>query len=144
MVQNASGMKTFAIRPIRGVLMGIFLGATTALCARLLHAATNWIFPTFPAAFTKIPLFWSMVAAIAATALLLGAGKVASFAARVYRSWTAGIIIGVIPIWFLVSLLFFLLLACRNRLDIPILFGIGLLPIIAGAFQQYRFLHKPS
>jgi hypothetical protein len=34
MVQNPSGMKTFAIRAIRGVLLGIFLGATTALCAR--------------------------------------------------------------------------------------------------------------
>jgi hypothetical protein len=104
MVQNPSGMKTFAIRAIRGVVLGIFLGATTALCARLLHAATNWIFPTFPAAFTKIQLFWTMVAAIAATALLLGAGKLASLAARVYRSWTAGIITGVIPVWFLVTL----------------------------------------
>jgi predicted KAP-like P-loop ATPase len=85
-----------------------------------------------------------MVASIAATALLLGAGKLASLAARVYRSWTAGIITGVIPIWFLVSLFFFLLLAYRNRLDIPILLGIGLLPIVGGAFQQYRFLHQSS
>ena len=45
MVQNASGMKTFAIRVIRGVLLRIFLGATAALCVRLLQAATNRIFP---------------------------------------------------------------------------------------------------
>lgn len=118
MVQSPSGMKAFAIRAIRGVLLGILLGAATVLCARLLHAATNWILPTFPAAFTKISLFWTMVAAIAAPALLLGAEKLASLAARVYCSWTAGIVTGVIPVWFLVSLSFFLLLACRNRLYI--------------------------
>ncbi len=76
--------------------------------------------------------FWLFIVVVVASFLLLATPKIASFARRLYRSWTAGLITGVVPVWFLIGLFLFL------RIDH---FGgwcglgsvaVGLLPVAAG------------
>jgi predicted KAP-like P-loop ATPase len=137
-------MKSFVIRAIRGVLLGVLLGATAALFLRILDTATGGrtYSPSFPATLMTIPLFWALVLVIAGTALLLTANRLGSLAGRTYRSWTAGVVTGIIPVWFLVTLLFFVGTAQGNKWRLVVLIGAGVLPIIGGVFWHYRVQHS--
>src|SRR6476660_5460219 len=107
-------MKAFTIRAIRGVLLGMLWGTAAALFLRILNAAARirtWVPSTVLSAPRTIPLFWALILVIVGTSLLLLLGRLGSLAGRVYRSWTAGIVTGIIPVWFVTSVFFFLQVA---------------------------------
>ncbi len=139
-------MKDFAIRAVRGVLLGVLLGALTALCVRVVYAMTgarDWLPPKVWGGTGTVPLFWPMAVVISGTALLLASGRLVTVAERSYRSWKAGIITGIIPVWFGVSVFFFLL-PHENKFDALVLIGIGALPIVGSVFWQYGLQHQPT
>lgn len=143
-VESFVYMKSFVIRSIRGVLIGVLLGATTALFLRILYTVTGGrtCSPSFPGTLTTIPLFWALVLVIAGTGLLLVANRLRSLAARTYRSWTAAVVTGIIPVWFLVTLLFFVGAGHGNKWRLVPLIGAGVLPIFGGLFWYYRVHHN--
>jgi hypothetical protein len=72
----------------------------------------------------------ALVVIIAVSLLLLLMSKVVSFLERLYRSWSTGLITGILPVWFILVLFFFLPEA-HYTLRRLVLFPIfGLVPIV--------------
>jgi hypothetical protein len=128
-------MMAFASRTIRGLLCGLLFGTTAALGIRVvagLIGTTARLFvrshiPTLLlVAVARISHFWLFIVAVAVSFLLLAAPKISSFAPRLYRSWIAGLITGVVPVWFLIG--FFLFLRIEH------FGGWGLRVLVTGGF----------
>lgn len=137
----------FATRTFRGLLCGLLLGTAVALGFRVVTGLVGTtaraflrahIPNTLSAAVAGVSRFWLFIAVVAVSFLLLAAPKIASFAPRLYRSWRAGLITGVVPTWFLIALFLFLRVDYFRGWRFLGSATIGLLPVAAGYFFRRR------
>jgi hypothetical protein len=145
-------MKDFANRTIRGLLCGLLLGTTVALVIRVAAGLvgtaqallrTHTPSPMFVAV-NGVSRLWFSVVVVAVSFLLLTAPRFASFAARLYRSWSAGLVTGIVPVWFLIGLFLFLRIDHYGGWRLPGLAAVGLLPVAAGYAFRRRTANAPT
>jgi hypothetical protein len=138
-------MKEFSKRSIRALLCGSLLGTAAALAFRVaigliktpLRSFVRALVPTsLSLAVTGVSRFWLFVIVIAVSFLLLGVSKIETFARRLYRSWRAGLITGIVPTWFLISLFLFLRVDNLGSWRLLGFVAIGLIPIAVGYYFQ--------
>lgn len=104
-------MKRFVATAVRDALLGLALGALTALVLRLgedllptqIDPSKNRALDVFGA-----PQIRLIAVVVIASLLVFWAGQIAGFLVRLARSWTVGLITGICQAWFLLSLFFFL------------------------------------
>jgi hypothetical protein len=145
-------MKDFANRAIRGLLCGLLLGTAAALgiraAAGLVGTAKIFLRTHIPttilAAVDHVPRFWLSIVVVAVSFLLLKAPKFASFAAGLHRSWSAGLVTGIVPVWFLIGLFLFLRIDHYGGWRLPALASLGLLPLAAGYAFRRRAANAPT
>ena len=135
-------MKRFAYRAIREVLFGIVTGGSAAIVIKLVVAISG---KTWARLESRIPTesitsvakgrdFEIIAVLVALCGTFLSAQTIASFFAKLYRSWSAGIVTGISLLWCLLTLWFFVAgheLTLRRSL----VFGVvGLLFVLASGF----------
>jgi predicted KAP-like P-loop ATPase len=141
-------MKVFATRCIRGVLLGSLCGASTALVFRVaVELATktqSYLKAHIPSglltAVTSVSYFRTAATFVVAGALLLSAWRIAAVVGKLYRSWRVGLVTGIIPVWFVLSFIFFSKLFRGDGGHFMPLVLIGLIPIGAALFLRNRIL----
>lgn len=139
-------MKRFINRVIQEALLGLLLGASFVLAGRLVVGVVDAtksdlitrIASSLLVAVSRVTHLTLLAALIVLALLSLLRSRIASFFRRLFRSWQAGIITGVFPIWFALSVWFFLGLDHWDAKRFFLFAGVGLLPILAGWLVAWR------
>jgi hypothetical protein len=142
-------MKNFANRTAQGILKGLILGTSTALgirvavgLARTEQAYLGTHIPiSLSAAVAAISHFWLLTVVVGVCILLLLAPRFVTLVPRLYRSWSAGLITGIIPVWFLIAIFFFLRVDRCSGWCFLSLVTLGCLPVAAMPLLKYRSTH---
>jgi predicted KAP-like P-loop ATPase len=142
-------MRDFANRTIRDVLLGLLLGAATALGIRVAAGfigtgqayLKHHIAASLLVAVTRVSHFWLLTAVVGVCLLLLLTPKIAYLVPRLYRSWSASLITGIVPVWFLIALFFFLRAdGCSGWCFLSFI-TLGFLPVVAVPIFRYQSTH---
>ena len=140
---SPSRMK-FLYRAAREVILGIVVGALSALLLRVLTAGLYRLssLDSFPRAVGTATIVIPLLTAMAGL-LLLVAPRVWSFCLKLCRSWSAGILTGILPTWLVLTLLFFW--SRPHGLGRLLLFVvIGFVPIVLGRILARRRSNRIS
>lgn len=139
-------MKRFVSTAVRDALLGFALGALTVLIFRLLERPLSSGVAPFKnealGALCSVPHVWLLAVVTVAGLTMFWASWIASFFARLARSWCAGVITGTFLVWFLVSLVVFLEWDQLRGRDFLLLSALGLLPIASSLVMAKRRLTR--
>jgi hypothetical protein len=108
-------MKQFASRAIREILFGTIFGAIAALLFQILNtllpqafrSAAKGVPASFVTAAKNAPDLRPLLILLLVISIFLLTPPLKTLGSKLYRSWSVGLITGILPVWFVLVFLFF-------------------------------------